>query len=89
MYFAEIECSYAVADKLATKHGVEVREVEEAVVGAGAYVKRGAGGLYHVWGRSDAGRYLAIVVRNLGGGQARLVTARDMTPRERRRHRER
>jgi uncharacterized DUF497 family protein len=86
--FVDVECSYPVADKLASKHGVQVYEVEEGLAGD-ALVKRAAGGLYHVWGRSEAGRYLAVVVRDLGVGRARLVTARDMTARERRRYRER
>jgi uncharacterized DUF497 family protein len=88
MHFAEVECSPAVADKLASKHGVTVQEVEEALLGE-PYVLRGPEGLYHALGRTDAGRYLFIAFRSLGPGQARIVTARDMDDSERRQYRRR
>jgi uncharacterized DUF497 family protein len=52
-------------DKLASKHGVAVDEVEEILHGR-MKVRRSAKGdvegedLYMAWGRTHAGRYLAV-----------------------------
>jgi uncharacterized DUF497 family protein len=37
-----------------------------------------------VYGRTEAGRYLLVVLASLGGGVVRVITARDPTERERR-----
>ena len=65
------------------RHALEPFEVEAALRG-GALVLRGRGGRYLAYGRTAAGRYLVIVLHAHGGGIARVVTARDMTERERR-----
>ena len=39
---------------------------------------------YRYFGRTEAGRHLMVVLIYLSGGVAMPVTARDMTPRERR-----
>ena len=88
MHFEEIECSPAVADKLASKHGVERYEVEEMLLGE-PHVLRGPVGLYYALGRTDAGRYLVVVFRKLSPESARIVTARDMDASERRTYRRR
>ena len=85
MEFIEVVCSRAVREKLADKHAVEESEVHEALFGH-THAARGRGGLYEVLGRTDAGRYLFVVVRYLGGGRVLVVTARDMTAQERRRY---
>ena len=85
MEFIEVVYSPAVLDKLHAKHGVEECEVDEALFGH-THVRRGRSGLYQVYGRTDAGRYLFVAVRDLGGGRARVATARDMTEQERRRY---
>jgi uncharacterized DUF497 family protein len=79
----EIECSEEVADKLASKHGVEVSEAEEVLYGE-PYVLRGREGLHKALGRTDAGRYLFVAFRRLSPDSARIVTARDMDAAERR-----
>jgi uncharacterized DUF497 family protein len=88
MEFSEIECSTAVAEKLWAKHAVDLTEVDQVLTGE-PLVKRAREGLYYVLGRTEGGRYLALVVRDLGRGRARLVTARDMEPPERRAYRKR
>ena len=88
MEFTDVECSSRVAEKLWAKHRVELFEVVETLV-TDPCVRRGREGLYYVLGRTDAGRYLLAVVRDLGAGRARLVTARDMDPAERRLYRRR
>lgn len=86
MRFSDIEYSQAVAEKLWSKHRVEVEEVKQ-VLNAEVGARRTRDGLYQVMGRSEAGRYLMVIVRDLGGGRGRLITARDMDQQERRRYR--
>ena len=65
------------------RHGVEPREAEAACRGESTVVLRGREGRYLVYGRTGTGRYLFIVLHSLGGGVGRIITARDMTQRER------
>jgi len=69
-------------------HGVELEEVEEALAGK-PLIRRGRASRYLAFGRTAAGRYLFVVVRDLGKGWCRVVTARDMTVAERRYYRRR
>jgi len=39
---------------------------------------------YYLYGRTDGGRYLFVVLVDLGGGLVRPISAREMTPAERR-----
>ncbi len=68
--------------KIEAKHNVRPIEVEEAAFNS-PHVRRGREGLYRLYGRTAAGRYLFAVFRNLGGGRVRPITARDMTREER------
>ncbi len=65
------------------RHGVGVEEVEEALVSK-PLIRRGRSDRYWAFGKTRPGRYLFIVVKNLGKGWARVITARDMTKAERR-----
>ena len=82
MRFTQIECSDATAEKLWSKHRVDLSEVDE-VLGSEPHVRRGRDGLYYVLGQTRGGRYLFIVLRKIGDEQARLVTAREMDDAER------
>lgn len=65
------------------KHRVAPREVEE-VCFSHPIILRGRGKqIYQVLGQTHAGRYLFIIVRFLGEGKVRLITARDMNHAER------
>lgn len=70
-----------------SRHQVSVREVEEAAYRHGLAVRGRERGVYEVFGRTDAGRYLMIALRHCGGGMGRVITAREMTRTERRRYR--
>ena len=65
------------------KHGVDTDEVEQ--VAFGKYVARRERGenRYSLYGQTDEGRYLFIVVDHEGHGVYYVVTARDMDRRER------
>ncbi|RMF29930.1 MAG: BrnT family toxin [Chloroflexi bacterium] len=66
------------------RHRVEAYEVEEAIWGD-PHVRRGRGEKrYRVYGQTEAGRYLFIVIERVRGTLYYVVTARDMTDRERR-----
>lgn len=70
------------------RHGVEPREVEEAVFDASSLVLRTRGKdqtRYVILGLTDAGRYLFVVLEPQAGNRAYVITARDMDDGERRR----
>lgn len=70
------------------RHGVSRDEVEEACFG-NLWVLRSTGeGKRPAFGRTDAGRYLFIVLADRGEGIYYPVSARDMTLTERRRYRQ-
>ncbi len=74
------------------RHGVSPLEVEEAVtdprrLGVPAYNLRGEV-RWAVLGATEAGRVLFVVLTRRHG-RIRVVTARDATPREKRRYRRR
>lgn len=67
------------------KHHVTPEEVEEVVFSSGLRVRRGRGQkVYYVFGQTEAGRYLFIVLLNLGRRVGRIITARDMSEKEKR-----
>ncbi|MFH1258351.1 MAG: BrnT family toxin [Elusimicrobiota bacterium] len=64
------------------KHAVSPNEVEEACFNT-PFTLRSKDGRYLVYGRSDAGRYLFVVLVDKGHGVIRLITARDMEDKDR------
>jgi uncharacterized DUF497 family protein len=76
-----------VLDKIESRHGVPFHEVEEACYSRHRHVRRGREGLYKVFSQAEAGRYLLVVLVDLGGGVWKVVTAREMTDQERRLYR--
>lgn len=67
-------------------HGVERAEAEQ-ILRLGPLVRRGGGGPWLAWGKSTAGRHLLVVFVRTSGGGVRVVTARDMSRREKQRYR--
>ena len=65
------------------RHGLEPYEAEAGCRG-NTLVLRGRKGHYVVYGRTEGGRYLFVILRVRRAGVARIITARDMTERERR-----
>jgi len=68
------------------KHKVEPYEVEEAVFENSPYIRKGAGShTYVVYGQTNGGRFLFVpmVITDKVDGRASPLTARDMTPSER------
>ena len=71
------------------RHRVDPEEVEEACFSGAPFIERGSGELCYVSGLTSGGRHLFIVIRYLGQGKAKVVTARDMDQKEHRRDRHR
>lgn len=84
----------SVVEKLETKHGVETSEVEEVFLNApefrrGPKGRRKSENLYYVLGQTDAGRYLFVVFIPKRNNKALVLTAREMSDREKRGYRRR
>lgn len=65
------------------RHDLEPSDAEEVCRGR-PLTLRGRESRYLVYGRTVDGRYVLVVLRSLGEGRARVLTARDMTGSERR-----
>ena len=83
LYIESLEIDDHVLDKIESKHGIAFSEAEEACLSDKRQVRKGKDGLYKVFSQTAAGRYILVVLVNLGGGNWRLVTAREMTDSER------
>jgi len=79
-----LEIDDHILDKIESKHGVSLEEVEEACLSEAHHVRRSREGLYKLFGQTAAGRYILVVLVNLGRGVWKIVTAREMTDSERR-----
>lgn len=81
-----------IIEKLEVKHGVIIEEVEE-VFERGPLFRRGPRGkrrgenLYKAYGQTETGRYLFIVFIYKLNRKALILSARDMTDKERRLYR--
>jgi uncharacterized DUF497 family protein len=69
-----------------SRHRATFREAEEAALQNRLIMRGRSEGIYEIYGRAEAGRYLTVIVRYLGNCVAQLVTARDMSWAERRRY---
>jgi hypothetical protein len=79
-----LEIDDHILDKIESKHGITFEEVEEACLSDKRHVRRSREGLYKLFSQTVAGRYVLVVLANLGRGSWKIVTAREMTDNERR-----
>jgi hypothetical protein len=79
-----LEIDDQILDKIESKHGVSFEEVEEACLSEARHVRRGKECLYKLFSQTVAGRYILVVLVNLGRGMWKVVTAREMTDSEKR-----
>jgi len=80
-----------IVDKLLAKHGVSKEEVEEVFLDLPAFrfVEKGhwsKENVYAALGQTGAGRYLVAFFILKTGGQALILSARNMTETERKRY---
>ncbi len=91
MYIADIIWMPEIVDKLAWKHGVSPQEVDEIIFGHPVYrkVQKGHVPEEHVYaalGQTEAGRYLIVFLIYKATREALILSARDMSDRERRQY---
>jgi hypothetical protein len=79
--FWEVKESEWSADHIA-RHGVTMDEVREAILERPYWSTVGKSDSVLIYGRTYAGRFLFVVAVAESDGQAFVVTARDMTERE-------
>ncbi len=79
-----LEIDDHILEKIESKHGVSFEEVEEACLSEARHVRRSREGLYKLFSQTTAGRYILVVLVNLGRGFWKIVTAREMTDSEKR-----
>ena len=83
MYVNEFDWDEANRQHIA-RHHVGPDEVEESLVSGRPHIRRTAQERYLAYGQSESGRYLYIVFMVKKAGFIRIITARDMTAREKR-----
>jgi len=83
LYIESLEIDDHILDKIETKHGITFNEVEEACLSDKRHVRKDKEGLYKLFNQTDAGRYILVVLLNLGDDNWKVVTAREMTDSER------
>jgi hypothetical protein len=85
--FDELEVTPEIEEKLWEKHRVLVNEVEEVLLNPRIEKRKpGDQKRRYIYGRTDAGRYLFIVVEQLGPKHFFLLTAMDMDGGERKKY---
>lgn len=82
---------HGVVVKLAEKHQVEQSEVEKVLSNGPRFRRVGRGdvageAVFAALGRTDAGRYLVVFLVHKFDRSALIISARDMTDKERRRY---
>ena len=82
-HIESLEIDDHILEKIEAKHGITLEEVEEACISEKRHIRRGREGLYKVFSQTAAGRYVLVVLANLGRGNWKVVTAREMTNSER------
>ena len=87
MDFDELEVTLAVEEKIWVKHRVTVDEVEEALLYPHIEKRKpGDRKRRYIYGRTNAGRYLFMVVEQVAPRHFFLLTAMDMDKGERRKY---
>jgi uncharacterized DUF497 family protein len=78
-----LEIDDHILDKIEQIHHVRFREVEEVCLSENRHIRKGGEGLYKVFGQSNSGNYILVVLVHTGGVNWKIVTARPMTDTER------
>ena len=91
MEIHDIVCSKETREKLARKHQISLSEVHEVLWGNPEIRFHEKGriqgeNLYIAYGRTEAGRYLKVFFIHKKNQAALIVTAKDMSAKEKRRY---
>ena len=82
IYIESLEIDDPILDKIESKHRVTFNEVEEACLSDKRHVRKGREGLYKVFSQAAAGRFILVVLVNMGGGNCKVATSREITDSE-------
>ncbi len=82
LYIESLEIDDHILDKIEGKHSVTFNEVEEACLSDKRHVRKGREGLYKVFSQTAVGRFILVVLVNMGGGNCKVATVREMTDSE-------
>ena len=83
LYIESLEVDDHILEKIEKKHNIRFNEVEEACLSNSRHIRKGREGLYKVFSRTAAGRYILVVLVNKGDGNWKMATAREMMDSER------
>jgi uncharacterized DUF497 family protein len=83
LYIESFQIDDHILEKIEIKHNIRFEEAEEVCGSETTHVRRGKEGLYKVFGKTRAGRFILVVLVNKGEGEWKIVTARVMTDEER------
>lgn len=83
LYIDSLQIDDHILDKIESKHSITFSEVEEACLSDKRHVRKSKEGLYKLFSQTGAGRYVLVVLVNLGNSNWKVVTAREMTDSER------
>ena len=78
-----LEIDDHILEKIESRHRISFGEVEEACLSDRRHIRKSRESLYKVFSQTDTGRYILVVLTNLGGGNWKIVTSREMTNSER------
>ncbi len=82
-----------ILEKVERKYGLTSQEVDEACFNQNRLVLKGPKGSerlrYLVYSQTDVGRYILVVLEPIDKGKARVITARNLEPSEKRFYKER
>ena len=79
-----LEIDDHILEKIENTHGVRFYEAEEVCLSEQRHIRKSRGGLYKIFGQSNAGRYILVVLAHKGKGDWKVATARLMTETEKR-----
>jgi uncharacterized DUF497 family protein len=79
-----LEIDDQILEKIESNHSVRFEEVEGVCLSERHHVRRGREGLYKVFGQTNAGRYVLVILVYKGRGDWKVATARPMTDTEKR-----
>ncbi len=83
----ELQWNQRIIDHI-QRHGITPEEVEEVIYDGKPFFKRGSGSgkskRYYVFGQTQSGRYLMVVLGRAGSTTFKVITARKMEDDEKR-----
>lgn len=82
LHIGSLEIDDHILDKIEYEHGVRFEEVEEVCKSKTHHVRRSSQGSYKMFGQTETGRYVVVVLVYKGESNWKIATAREMTDTE-------